>query len=47
MGRGSITCPGGLAAFLPLINGINNIKKWDNKFQQVEIFPPTLPFRVP
>jgi hypothetical protein len=36
MGRGSITSPGGLAAFLPLINGTANIKKWDEKFQQVE-----------
>jgi hypothetical protein len=37
MGRGSITSSGGLAAFLPLINGVANIKKWDDKFQQVEM----------
>jgi len=34
MGRGSITCAGGLATFLPLINGVSNINKWDHKFQQ-------------
>lgn len=35
MGRGSISSACGLAAFLPLINGVANIKKWDDKFQQV------------
>ena len=39
MGRGNITSAGGLAAFLPLINGVANISKWDDKFQQV--LPPT------
>jgi hypothetical protein len=36
MGRGSISSACGLAAFLPLINGVANIKKWDDKFQQVQ-----------
>jgi hypothetical protein len=36
MGRGSISSAGGLAAFLPLINGVANINKWDDKFQQVQ-----------
>jgi hypothetical protein len=35
MGRGTITSAGGLAAFMPLINGVANIKQWDDKFQQV------------
>lgn len=43
MGRGSITCAGGLATFLPLINGVSNINKWDHKFQQVQC-PPSLSF---